>query len=104
MRTSLIQGSADEIPLVDKSIDLVFTSPPYASQRTYGINAQRGASEWVEWMLTFPKITMMSTYSQYVPSSFDSLETLKARLVLRRNELCKSRDGLNLADKLRATP
>lgn len=33
------------------SVDLVFGSPPYCDARTYGINAQRGCVEWVEWML-----------------------------------------------------
>jgi hypothetical protein len=32
-------------------VDLTVTSPPYCDARTYGINAQRGCVEWVEWML-----------------------------------------------------
>ena len=31
--------------------DLVLGSPPYCDARTYGIGAQRGCVEWVEWML-----------------------------------------------------
>ena len=34
-----------------KCVDLVFGSPPYCDARTYGIGAQRGCDEWVEWML-----------------------------------------------------
>jgi hypothetical protein len=33
------------------SCDLVFGSPPYMDARTYGIGAERGCLEWVEWML-----------------------------------------------------
>lgn len=47
----LIQGNALRIPLPDRSVDLVFGSPPYCDARTYGIDAQRGCAEWVEWML-----------------------------------------------------
>jgi hypothetical protein len=45
------RADATQLPLPDKAVDLVFTSPPYADARTYGINAQRNAHEWVEWML-----------------------------------------------------
>jgi hypothetical protein len=51
MKSFLIQGDAAAIPLVDKSVDLVFTSPPYADARTYGIGAQRSASDWIDFML-----------------------------------------------------
>jgi hypothetical protein len=37
--------------LPEASVDLVFGSPPYMDARTYGINAQRGCEEWVNWML-----------------------------------------------------
>jgi hypothetical protein len=47
----LMQGDAGRIPLPDKSVDLVFGSPPYMDARTYGIGAQRGCREWIEWML-----------------------------------------------------
>jgi hypothetical protein len=47
----LIQADARRIPLADRSIDLVFGSPPYCDARTYGIGAQRGCAEWVAWML-----------------------------------------------------
>ena len=33
------------------SVDLVFGSPPYCDARSYGIGADRGCIEWVEWML-----------------------------------------------------
>lgn len=32
--------------------DLVFSSPPYTDCRNYGIGAQRGCVEWVDWMLS----------------------------------------------------
>jgi len=35
----------------EKWIDLVFGSPPYCDARTYGIGAQRGCQEWIDWML-----------------------------------------------------
>lgn len=46
-----IQADATRLPFADKSFDLVFGSPPYADARTYGIGAQRNATEWVEFML-----------------------------------------------------
>ena len=46
-----IRGDAGRLPLADRSVDLVFGSPPYCDARTYGIDAQRGATEWVDWML-----------------------------------------------------
>ena len=33
----------------DKSVDLVFTSPPYEDARTYGIGFDLRGQEWVEW-------------------------------------------------------
>jgi hypothetical protein len=36
--------------LPDASVDVVFTSPPYTTARTYGISADRGSAEWVQWM------------------------------------------------------
>lgn len=45
------QGTAEAIDLPDKSVDLVFGSGPYADARTYGIGAQRGCREWVDWMM-----------------------------------------------------
>jgi hypothetical protein len=44
-------GDACRLPLPDRSVDLVFGSPPYCDARTYGIKADRRAREWVEWML-----------------------------------------------------
>lgn len=43
-------GDASKLPLTDRSVDLVFGSPPYCDARTYGINAQRGAGAWIDWM------------------------------------------------------
>jgi site-specific DNA-methyltransferase (cytosine-N4-specific) len=48
---SILQAQAENIPLAEKSVDLVFGSPPYCDARTYGINAQRNCMEWVDWML-----------------------------------------------------
>ena len=42
---------ANRLALPDQSVDLVIGSPPYMDARTYGIGAQRGCVEWVEWML-----------------------------------------------------
>jgi site-specific DNA-methyltransferase (cytosine-N4-specific) len=44
-------ASATRLPLADKSVDLVLGSPPYCDARTYGIDAQRGCQEWIDWML-----------------------------------------------------
>lgn len=48
---SFIQANAERLPFADKTFDLVFTSPPYADARTYGIGAQRDCQEWIDWML-----------------------------------------------------
>lgn len=44
-------GDAEQLPFLDKSVDLVIGSPPYCKARTYGIGAQRGCTEWIGWML-----------------------------------------------------
>ena len=44
-------ADAAHLPLADKSVDLVFGSPPYCDARSYGI-ARRPCAEWIEWMLT----------------------------------------------------
>jgi len=49
---TFLKADAARLPFADKSVDLVLGSPPYCDARTYGINAQRGCQEWVEWMLT----------------------------------------------------
>ena len=51
MTRTILQADARRLPLADGSVDLTFTSPPYADARTYGIGAQRKCVEWVEWML-----------------------------------------------------
>lgn len=50
---TLYHGDALEVlPAIPAdSVDLVFGSPPYCDARTYGIGADRGCIEWVEWML-----------------------------------------------------
>jgi adenine-specific DNA-methyltransferase len=45
------RADATRLPLKNKSVDLVLGSPPYCDARTYGIDAQRGCREWVDWML-----------------------------------------------------
>lgn len=48
----IIQADAANLPLADKSVDLVFGSPPYCDARDYGIGADRECQEWIDWMLT----------------------------------------------------
>jgi hypothetical protein len=45
------QADATRLPLADDSVDLVLGSPPYMDARTYGIGAQRGVEEWIDFML-----------------------------------------------------
>ncbi len=45
------QADATRIPLADDSVSLVMGSPPYLKARSYGINAQRGVDDWIEFML-----------------------------------------------------
>ncbi len=54
----LAQGDALRLPFADKSVSLVFGSPPYCDARTYddgtlpaGHVVSRECVEWVEWML-----------------------------------------------------
>lgn len=47
----IARADAEHLPLADKSIDFVFTSPPYMEARTYGIAAGRKIVEWIDWML-----------------------------------------------------
>lgn len=49
--THFVQSDARALPFADGAFDLTFTSPPYLAARTYGIGAQRGCEEWVDWML-----------------------------------------------------
>ncbi len=43
--------------VLNDSIDLLFTSPPYLSARTYGRDdVARGLDEWVAWMVEFVRI------------------------------------------------
>ncbi len=55
----LIVGDCLEVlaTLPDDSIDLIITSPPYLSARTYGReDIARGLEEWVAWMVKFVTI------------------------------------------------
>lgn len=47
----LIQADVTRLPLPDKSVDLVFGSPPYLDARTYGIGAVRNLEQWTSWMM-----------------------------------------------------
>lgn len=42
-------GDALSLPFADKSIDLVFCSPPYEAARTYGIDFNLKGQAWVDW-------------------------------------------------------
>lgn len=44
-------GDALKTGLPDQSVDLVFTSPPYESQRTYGIGFNLRGEEFVAWVV-----------------------------------------------------
>lgn len=44
-----ILGDCLNIPLADKSVDLVFCSPPYEAARTYGIDFALKGQDWVDW-------------------------------------------------------
>jgi len=48
-RWTLEVGDCAKIPLADDSVDLVFCSPPYESQRCYGIDFDKRGEDWVEW-------------------------------------------------------
>lgn len=51
MSVQIMQADAERLPLADRSVDLVFGSPPYCDARTYGIGADRRCDEWIDWML-----------------------------------------------------
>lgn len=51
MSVVIAQADAEHLPLADGSVALTFSSPPYSDARTYGIDAQRGCSQWIDWML-----------------------------------------------------
>jgi hypothetical protein len=46
-----IVGDALKTGLPDKSVDLVFGSPPYEAQRTYSIGFNMKGQDWVDWMV-----------------------------------------------------
>lgn len=49
MNYDLLLGDCLEIPLPDASVDLVFTSPPYESARSYGIDFNLKGQDYVDW-------------------------------------------------------
>lgn len=49
MTVSILQADARHLPIADKSVDLVFCSPPYEAARTYGIGFDLRGQEWVNW-------------------------------------------------------
>lgn len=48
-KASFLLGDALHLPFADKSIDLVFCSPPYEAARTYGIDFNLKGQAWVNW-------------------------------------------------------
>lgn len=52
-RSRVMQGDCRAIDLPDRSVDLVFCSPPYEDSRTYGIDFARAGRSWVMW--AFPR-------------------------------------------------
>lgn len=51
MKYEFLLGNATTLPLADKSVDLVFGSPPYEAQRTYGIGFELRGQAWVDFMV-----------------------------------------------------
>ena len=49
MNHHIEQADAANLPLPDQSVDLVFCSPPYEAQRSYGIGFNLQGDDWVEW-------------------------------------------------------
>lgn len=51
MNTQIMHGDCLEImrSMPEKSVDLVFTSPPYEDARTYGIDFALKGQAWVDW-------------------------------------------------------
>lgn len=45
----ILQADVLRLPLADKSVDLVFCSPPYEAARTYGIDFSLRGQAWVDW-------------------------------------------------------
>lgn len=56
-----IQADATRVPLADASVDAVIGSPPYGSQRTYGIGADRGPVQWANWMVEVTRESLRVT-------------------------------------------
>lgn len=46
---SILQGDCLNLPLQPKSVDLVFTSPPYEDARQYGLGFKLKGQDWVDW-------------------------------------------------------
>lgn len=51
MSVEIIHGDCMDVmrSMGDKSVDLVFCSPPYEAARTYGINFSLSGADWVKW-------------------------------------------------------
>lgn len=67
MATTILQGDClDVLPeMPERSVDMVFGSPPYCDARTYddgtlpeGATVSRGCEDWVEWMLDVTKAAL----------------------------------------------
>lgn len=50
MNLRIVQANAVHLPLSDRSVDLVFGSPPYCDARTYGIGIRYKCDAWIDWM------------------------------------------------------
>jgi hypothetical protein len=48
-KAQFLLGDCASLPFADKSIDLVFCSPPYEAARTYGIDFALKGQDWVDW-------------------------------------------------------
>jgi len=95
-----------EIP--DNSIDLLFTSPPYLSARTYGrTDVARGLDEWVAWMMDVvaafaPKVTGLIAINcegqtreyKYLPAPFLLMADLHRAGFNLRKPCVYERDGV----------
>lgn len=62
-RDVIIQGDAIEVlkGLPEKSVDLVFGSPPYEDCRTYGISFGLKGQVWVDWMVQVVKASLRAS-------------------------------------------
>lgn len=87
----LLQGDAVHLPLPDRSVDLVFGSPPYIDARTYGIKAQRACQEWIDWMLVAQGLSNPSPIHRRRVASVSLAYSDASRIVIHRDTIRPSR-------------